>query len=601
MERKWRVLIVVCVAVFMLLLDITVVNVALPDIQKELHTSFTDLQWVVDAYALTLAATMLNAGSLGDLLGRKRVFLVAIALFTVASALCGAAQSPLWLILARGAQGIGGAGMFAVSLAIISQEFHGRERGTAFGIWGATVGMAVAIGPLVGGALTTYVGWRWIFFVNVPIGIACVAAGIRVLHESRDEEHGGFDVPGLVTLTGGLFALVLGAAARQRLGLVERPRRRSLRRRGRPARRRSRSIELRQRVADARLPALPGADLHRRADHRLRDLVRDVRAVPLPAALPRERARLLGGRGRASASCRSRSSRSSSRRSPGGCRRACPCASCSAAGSRSCGVALLLMHGHHPRLDWTTLLPGFIVGGIGIGLVNAPLASTSVSVVEPRRAGMASGINNTFRQVGIATGIAALGAIFQRPDHVVARASGVPPRLVHPLSQAIASGARPGCPATAVTSPTAQLAHSAFISGLNEILLVAAFVLFAGAVLAFVLVRQRDFVASGAGRRGGGLGRGGCSARAERAQAERELPRRDEQDHRGAGDDHERLSGDREGDGVRGANAARGRGSRHPHRPASRRPQERWAARPTQRRRRGTRARARTSPASRAR
>ena len=112
----------------MLLLDITVVNVALPDIANELNTSFTDLQWVVDAYALTLAATMLNAGSLGDLLGRKRVFLVAIALFTVASALCGAAQSPTWLIVARGLQGIGGAGMFAVSLAIISQEFHGRER-----------------------------------------------------------------------------------------------------------------------------------------------------------------------------------------------------------------------------------------------------------------------------------------------------------------------------------------------------------------------------------------------------------------------------------------------------------------------------------------
>ncbi len=140
MERKWRVLGVVCIAVFMLLLDITVVNVALPDIQKELHTSFTQLQWVVDAYALTLAVTILNAGSLGDLLGRKRVFLVSIGLFTVASALCGAADSPLFLILARGLQGIGGAGMFAVSLAIIAQEFHGRERGTAFGLWGATSG-----------------------------------------------------------------------------------------------------------------------------------------------------------------------------------------------------------------------------------------------------------------------------------------------------------------------------------------------------------------------------------------------------------------------------------------------------------------------------
>ena len=230
MERKWRVLIVVCVAIFMLLLDITVVNVALPDIQKELHTSFTDLQWVVDAYALMLAATMLNAGTLGDLLGRKRVFVYGVGLFTFGSALCGAATTPLFLILARGVQGIGGAVMFAVSLAILSQEFHGRERGTAFGIWGAVVGAAVAIGPLVGGALTTWLGWRWIFFVNLPIGVACVAGALRELHESRDEEHGGFDVPGFATLTAGLFALVLGAAPRQRLGLVERAGDRALRR-----------------------------------------------------------------------------------------------------------------------------------------------------------------------------------------------------------------------------------------------------------------------------------------------------------------------------------------------------------------------------------
>src|SRR2546423_11869821 len=138
MERKWRVLIVVCVAVFMLLLDITVVNVALPNIDKELHTSFTDLQWVVDAYALTLAATMLNAGSLGDLLGRKRVFLVAIALFTAASALCGAAQSPTWLILARGAQGIGGAGLFAGPPAVLSPGVPRRAGRPALGVSGAT-------------------------------------------------------------------------------------------------------------------------------------------------------------------------------------------------------------------------------------------------------------------------------------------------------------------------------------------------------------------------------------------------------------------------------------------------------------------------------
>src|SRR2546421_72014 len=174
MDRKWRALTIVCIAIFMLLLDITVVNVALPDIQKELHTSFTDLQWVVDAYALMLATCMLNAGTLGDWLGRKRVFIVGVGLFTAASALCGSANSPLFLNLARGLQGVGGAIMFAVSLAILSQEFHGRERGTAFGVWGATIGAAVAIGPLVGGALTSWAGWRRVLFGDLPSRGGCV-------------------------------------------------------------------------------------------------------------------------------------------------------------------------------------------------------------------------------------------------------------------------------------------------------------------------------------------------------------------------------------------------------------------------------------------
>jgi EmrB/QacA subfamily drug resistance transporter len=477
MERKWRVLIVVCVAVFMLLLDITVVNVALPDIQRELHTSFTDLQWVVDAYALTLAATMLNAGSLGDLLGRKRVFLVAIALFTLASALCGAAQSPLWLILARGAQGIGGAGMFAVSLALISQEFHGRERGTAFGIWGATVGLAVAIGPLVGGALTTYAGWRWIFFVNVPIGVAVVAAGLRALHESRNEEHGGFDLPGLVTLTAGLFALVIGlfrgndwgwssgrvvglfAAAGVLLVVFA-------------------LIELRQEApmfdfSLFRVPTFTGAQITAFAissgmfaqflflplylESVLGYSAVKTGVIFLPLSLVSFVVAPIAGR---------LSARIPVRLLLGG-------------GLAVVGVALLLMHGIALGSSWTTLLPGFIVGGIGVGMVNAPLASTAVSVVEPQRAGMASGINNTFRQIGIATGIAALGAIFQ---------SQIGSSLGNPqAAQAVASG----------YVHAAAGGQMAFIDGLNAILFVAAFILFAGAILAFVLVRQRDFVASG--------------------------------------------------------------------------------------------------------
>src|SRR5881275_2952542 len=497
MDRKWRALVIVCVGIFMLLLDITVVNVALPDIQKELHTSFTDLQWVVDAYALTLAATMLNAGSLGDLLGRKKVFLVAIALFTAASALCGAATSPAWLIIARGAQGIGGAGMFAVSLAIISQEFHGRERGTAFGIWGATVGMAVAIGPLVGGALTTYVGWRWIFFVNIPIGAACIAAGLRALHETRDEERGGLDLPGLVTLTSGLFALVLGllrgndwgwssgrviglfaagAVLLVAFGFAE-------------LRQASPMFDLRL----FRVPTFTGAQITAFAISsgmfaQFLYLAIYLESVPghsavwagvrfLPLSLVSFVVAPIAGR---------LSARIPVRFLLGG-------------GLAVVGVALLLMWGIELDSSWTTLLPGFIVGGIGIGLVNAPLASTSVSVVEPRQAGMASGINNTFRQVGIATGIAALGAIFQSQITSQVAASAIPQRFVQPFSKAISSGATQQAldAVPAPLRPRAEtLAHSAFISGLNSILLVAAFVLFAGAILAFVLVRQQDFVAS---------------------------------------------------------------------------------------------------------
>jgi EmrB/QacA subfamily drug resistance transporter len=457
-DRKWRALIVVCVAIFMLLLDITVVNVALPKIQDELHTSFTDLEWVVDAYALMLASVMLNAGSLGDWLGRKRVFLGGVVLFTLASALCGSATSPLFLNLARGLQGIGGAIMFAVSLAILSQEFHGRERGTAFGIWGATIGAAVAIGPLVGGVLTTWAGWRWIFFVNVPIGVLCLIGGTRFLHESRDEEHGGFDLPGFVTLTAGLFALVLGllrgndwhwgsgreiglfAAAFVLIALFF-------------------AIESRKEngMFDPSLfrkPAFTGAQivafaissgmfaqflfltLYLQNVLGLSPLQTGLRFLPL-SLLSFVVAPIAG---RLSA--------------------VMPPRILFGVGLALIGVALLLMNGITPHSHWTHLLAGFIVGGIGIGVVNAPLASVAVSVVEPRRAGMAAGANNTFRQVGIATGIAALGAILQ------------------------SKSGTGGSPAD-------------FVRGLNAILLIAAFVLFAGAILGFALVRTKDLVASG--------------------------------------------------------------------------------------------------------
>src|SRR5918911_1530777 len=185
MQRKWWTLAAVSVATFMLLLDITVVNVALPSIRDDLGGSFSDLQWVVDAYALTLAALVLTAGSLADRFGRRRLFVVGLGVFSVASLLCALAPDPTFLNVARALQGIGGAVMFAVSLALLAQEFPaGRERGTAMGLYGATIGVAVAIGPLVGGALTDSLGWRSIFYLNVPIGAAAIAITYLKLRET---------------------------------------------------------------------------------------------------------------------------------------------------------------------------------------------------------------------------------------------------------------------------------------------------------------------------------------------------------------------------------------------------------------------------------
>src|SRR3954454_19235448 len=170
----------------MLLLDITIVNVALPAIQTDFKANLADLQWVIDAYALSLAALQLTAGSIADLRGRRLVFMVGLGIFTAASFLCGLAQSATFLNLARGLQGIGGAMMFATSLALLAGAFMGRERGVAFGVWGATIGASVAIGPLVGGAITDGLGWQWIFFVNVPIGIAAILFTQRKVDESRN-------------------------------------------------------------------------------------------------------------------------------------------------------------------------------------------------------------------------------------------------------------------------------------------------------------------------------------------------------------------------------------------------------------------------------
>ena len=210
MDRKWWTLIAVCAGMFMLLLDVTIVVVAQPAIQDGLHASFTDVQWVLDSYALTLASLLLTAGVLADRYGRKLLFQIGLVIFTLGSLLCGVAQDPVMLIVSRSGQGVGGAIMFATSLALLGQSFRGRDRGVAFGVWGAVTGVSTALGPVLGGVITTDWSWRGIFLVNVPIGVLAVALTAWRVEESKSPNPTPPDWAGFALLTTGLVSLIYG-------------------------------------------------------------------------------------------------------------------------------------------------------------------------------------------------------------------------------------------------------------------------------------------------------------------------------------------------------------------------------------------------------
>ncbi|HUB74261.1 MAG TPA: MFS transporter [Solirubrobacteraceae bacterium] len=505
MERKWWTLIAVCVAIFMLLLDITVVNVALPEIQHKLHSSFADVQWVVNAYALTLAAFLLTAGSVADLIGRRRVFVAGLVVFTAASAVCGLSSSPLMLNLARAVQGTGGAMMFATSLALIAHAFHGKERGVAFGAFGAVTGAAVAVGPVLGGLITSGLGWEWIFFVNVPIGVVAVAVTLTQVADSRDPHATGVDWAGLLTFSASLFLLVfalvqgnekgwgsteilgflIGAAALLALFVA---------------------VELLQSrpmldLALFRRPAFAGASIVAFAISAsyfamflyLTLYIQDVLGFsPLQAGLRFLPVTLLSF---AVAPVAGRLSVHVPVRLLLGC------------GLMLAGIGLLLMTGIDAGSSWTALIPGFVLGGAGIGLINPPLASTAIGVVPHERSGMASGINSTFRQVGIATGIAGLGAVFQHD--VTEKTSAKLTASGH--AHAVLGAAHGQLAALLQSGEVSKLAGSlspaargalldayrfGFTGAFTEIAAIAGAVAVVGGALAFALVRSRDFVAS---------------------------------------------------------------------------------------------------------
>jgi EmrB/QacA subfamily drug resistance transporter len=521
LDRKWWTLIAVCTAVFMLLLDITVVNVALPDIQRSLHSNFSDLQWVVDAYSLTLAAFLLTAGVLGDIYGRREVFAVGLVVFSLASLLCGLSTTPLMLNLARAVQGVGGAIMFATSLALIASAFVGRDRGTAFGLYGAVIGGAVAIGPLIGGAITSGIGWRWIFFVNVPIGVVAVIITIAKIAESKDTSERSIDWIGFVTFSASLFALVfalvrgndLGWSSATIVGLLA----------GSAALMVAfffNELHTADPMLDLglfKIPAFVGLSvvafalassifamflyltLYIQDDLGYGPFAAGIRFLPQTLVIffwsffagrltVRVKSRYLLG-----------------------------------VGMLIVTGALLAMGTTHPTSGWTVLLPGFILAGFGAGTVNPVLASGAVSVVQPQRSGMASGANNTFRQVGIATGIAVLGAVFQ--SQIVAHSSAALRKTDVGLAvlrhggaqlQGAMSAGQVHQLASAIQAPAARAAllsayRVGFSTTLNHLMDIGAVVAFVGAVCAFALVRQRDFViptASGGARGPGGPPRG---------------------------------------------------------------------------------------------
>ena len=496
--NKWWTLVAVSLGTFMLLLDITIVNVALPDIQRALHASFSDLQWVVDAYALTLAAFLLTAGSLADMFGRRLLYLIGLVVFTGASALCGFAVTALMLQLSRALQGVGGAIMFAVSLALLADAFRGRDRGVAFGVWGAVTGLAVAIGPLLGGILTSGLSWRWIFFVNVPIGIVAVAIAVTRVAESRAPHARRPDWAGFVLFTAALSTLVYGLIESNQRSFTD-----SLV----LACFAVAAVLLVAFIVAERLIARPMFDL---GLFRLPTFTGgSVAAFGLSASIfamllyivlylqdilgysplgTGVRVMFLSGGILVAATVAGRlSSRVPVRLLVG-------------PGLLMVGVSLLLMRGLDAASGWTHLIPGMIVGGIGIGLVNPPLASTAVGVVPPQRAGMASGINSTFRQVGIATGIALLGALFSNEvaSEVRTRVSAVP-GLSHngqQIATAVQSG-QIGAVIDRLPGPArkdvALITRAAFTTGLNRILLVAAIIALASGVVALAAIRGKDF------------------------------------------------------------------------------------------------------------
>jgi EmrB/QacA subfamily drug resistance transporter len=472
--RKWLPLVAICAGTFMLLVDITIVNVALPDMARGLGATFSSLQWVIDLYALVLGALVLTVGSVADRVGRRRIYLLGLGIFALSSLACGLAPNAGLLIAARGVQGLGAAAMFATTMALISSSYAGRERGIAFGAWGAVNGAAAAAGPIAGGLLTVHFGWRWIFLVNLPISVAAVILTRTAVTESRDSAPRRVDLPGMATFTIAAasltYALIRGAwESGLTIGLMA--------------------------VAACALAAFIGVE------RRSPDPMLDLSLLRYPSFT----AILVAGALLSAAAWAAMAYQSLWLQSVLGLTAIkaglvlLPCAL--AAFVVSAGIGRFL-HTASPRLlvgtgllvvaagaasqaviragsSWWVEVPGLVAVGIGAGLSMASLSATAMAAVPRSRAGMAGGALSTFRQLGYALGIAILGEVFRGGVSHVAGAG-----LAGPLTSGEAGALM------ARSAGLARVAHQAFADGLDMTFAVATGIGVVGAVLVLMLVRS---------------------------------------------------------------------------------------------------------------
>src|ERR671936_152944 len=436
-NRKWLTLAALCFALFMIMLDNTVVNLALPSIKRDLGLGVSELEWVVNAYALVFAVLMLTGGKLADQFGRRRIFLIGLVIFTASSLACGLAGSAGLLIGARAVQGIGSAMMMPSTLSIISATFPPKERGTAIGIWAGVSAMALAIGPLIGGLITEHINWNWIFYINVPIGALGIVAGRLVVGESRDtSQEQRLDLPGLVASGLALFALVFALIEANRYGWT------------------SATILTLFGVGAVGVGAFVLLELHQRVPMMDLTLFRNgtfaganmvallvglamfgvfffvslymqnilgyspvkAGASFLPMTLLIIMVAPIAGRV---------SDRVGSRW-------------LIAVGQTLTAGSLVIFSRLAVDSSWWNLLPGMIVGGIGMAMTMTPMTAAALGAVPVDKAGVGSGILNTFRQVGLALGIAVMGAILSSQAKIALRQGATQDEaFVHGLTHAM--------------------------------------------------------------------------------------------------------------------------------------------------------------------